>query len=819
MNLRRFAASIFVSVLCLTSTVKLGPVQAQECTVKDKFFGFLVDILPATYGLNTCIANNVGTIAKAVASTLFSSCSALDIYDVVKNNDLRGLFDLFKAIMAKPSDVSPLLYKYMLAQNDDRVDNLCDAFSGTFGPCGEKVIPKLLPELIKDDKCCSQISDVLEMLNIIVPADKNLNYFIVNELIDGFNRFLCSKRGKSSCGLEMFRQLTQKYKEEEFDFFQHVVFPFMTIGPGEECSGLSGKPFTDTASKAVTTIINHGCCVHHMRPFIQTLQTAIKYLTGSHTWDIVGGMVSFKAPDGKFVDTLAGTTTCQFEERCKDPKGMADDLPMTRDPGSKNPGKNDVFGTDCKLVDKCDAAKSICSQVCERGSVAVPEWLRSTLAYQRNLAIRSPFCLTQFPASHNSAITLADGFGNRDQLFNRNLHPDRWWSYLKTNNQVLSLTDQLNVGIRFVEIDTHFFLKQLRTGHCGTLGLETVAGFFGALGKALGNYGTYDWGPELLGCFPSISGIEASEQPLTLNALSEIKDWLDANPEEFLIVYLDTGSDIKRTNKFGDIDTLLTDVFGELIVPLKELEDLAANKWQGKSINLFRKAGFRVLALTNTKTGVAYNMFDLCGGSKDLPINFINDLPDGKRQLGGIDIYSRNNWIRTWSDQLRYISMAASGTITRDFPVFLDAESIPNYLRWNLNLIALDNVDVAKIAAHVWSWADKEPSTTERGAYALMNGDGRWVTSTTAKKEFRACWRSNVTTWDLVPFAEECPGGSIYEPPMDPYQNYLLHQAITTKKVKETCVVINAVVESTETLTPVPVSRNRETRDEKMEKG
>ena len=30
-------------------------------------------------------------------------------------------------------------------------------------------------------------------------------------------------------------------------------------------------------------------------------------------------------------------------------------------------------------------------------------------------------------------------------------------AYLQTNNQVLSLTDQMNLGVRIVELDTHFF--------------------------------------------------------------------------------------------------------------------------------------------------------------------------------------------------------------------------------------------------------------------------------------------------------------------------------------------------------------------------
>ncbi|KAE8878659.1 hypothetical protein PF005_g25756 [Phytophthora fragariae] len=804
MNLRRFAASVFVGFLGFTSTSPQVQVQAQECKAKDNTFGFLVDKLPTAYGLNTCVANNVGTIGRAIASTIFSSCGMLDVYDVVKNKDLTNLFTLFKDIAAKPGDMSPIIYNYMAAQNDDSVDNLCDAFSGALGPCGQKVLPKLIPAFQKDNVCCGEISDLIDLLNIVVPPTKNQMFFILNELIDGFNRFLCSKKGDNSCGLDMFQQLTKMYTVDNFDFFEHMVMPFMTVGQGEECSGLAGNPYKNTASQKSATTINFGCCVHQMRPLIQTIQSAVKNVVSDEMWDIASGMVSFTAPNG-FVDTLTGTTSCEFDgDSCKDPKGITDDVDMTREVGSKEPGKNDLVDTKCTLEDKCSGDKSVCSQVCKRGSVVVPDWLKSTLAYQRNLANSGPFCFAQIPASHNSAITLADGFGNRDQLFNKNLNPDKWYSYLKTNNQVLSMTDQLDIGIRFIEIDTHFFLNDLHTGHCGNLGSDAVAGFFAALGRTLGNYGKYNWGPELLGCFPSISGIKASEQPLTKDSMDEIKAWLNANPTEFVVVYLDTGSDIKRSDKFGAIDTLFTDTFGDLLVPLSALDDLAKGKWTGGSINDFINAGHQVLALTNAKTEAAYSLYDMCTAEKDLTVEFIDDLPDAKRQINGITIYSNTNWIRSWSEQLRYISLAATGALTHKFPVFLDAESIPKYLRWNLNLIALDNADVAKMAAQVWSWAENEPSTTVSGAYVLMDKDGRWVASTKAKKGTRACWDSSKLAWSIVDFAKGCPTGTAFTAPTDPYQNYLLHEALVAQKIADTSLVINATLTAVGAPTPVP---------------
>lgn len=48
---------------------------------------------------------------------------------------------------------------------------------------------------------------------------------------------------------------------------------------------------------------------------------------------------------------------------------------------------------------------------------------------------------------------------------------------LVTNNQWLSLTDQLNLGVRLVELDTHWFQGALRMGHCGGLHAPVLNAF------------------------------------------------------------------------------------------------------------------------------------------------------------------------------------------------------------------------------------------------------------------------------------------------------------------------------------------------------
>ncbi|EEY54219.1 uncharacterized protein PITG_07818 [Phytophthora infestans T30-4] len=85
--------------------------------------------------------------------------------------------------------------------------------------------------------------------------------------------------------------------------------------------------------------------------------------------------------------------------------------------------------------------------------------------------------------------------------------------------------------------------------------------------------------------------------------MDEINAYLSAHPTEFVVVYLETGADIKRSDKFDAIDTLFIDTFGDLLAPVMALDVLAKGMWAGGSINESSSAGHQVLDLASTKTG------------------------------------------------------------------------------------------------------------------------------------------------------------------------------------------------------------------------
>lgn len=209
-------------------------------------------------------------------------------------------------------------------------------------------------------------------------------------------------------------------------------------------------------------------------------------------------------------------------------------------------------GISCKPIQWCDGSGA-CTIVCDRGSVFIEPWLAHAVKLQAKLARGLPFCFTTLFGTHNSAITLADGYGNLDlawqSLFKyiKWVVPDAHKRVLRTNNQWLSITDQLNLGVRVVEIDTHWVGDVLRIAHCGGLHVEALNVLVRALNtvaKLLGH--DIRWDTETMGCNPSLSSIPALEQRTLVDALTEIADWMNAeeNKDEFLVLYFDDQPDL-----------------------------------------------------------------------------------------------------------------------------------------------------------------------------------------------------------------------------------------------------------------------------------
>lgn len=382
--------------------------------------------------------------------------------------------------------------------------------------------------------------------------------------------------------------------------------------------------------------------------------------------------------------------------------------------------------------------------------------------------------------THNSAITIADGYGNLDAHFQSWFKYIKWasedveHSRLRTNNQYLSLTDQLNLGVRSIELDTHWVGGELRIAHCGGLHVGPLNKLISALNlvaKLL--HQDIRWDTETMGCSPSLSSIPAMKQRPLNEALLEIKDWMDLteNAEEFLIVYFDDQPDLGKWGVAAHLQASIDRIYSrEGLFTTDDLEEYRKrrNNYNNDSsdwptIRQMVKAGKKMLFVSGSDYGREMKplIFPRKGGDllcnwSEAPLSSVAGVPEcivddygsgrseggrggGDSSLPSVITTPANgmfdgNLLRVATCELEY------GPLNCDFvwkgsnyPYF-DETTLPPVLGCGLNLPAVDLLTPTRAAAAVWTWAPGHPYTTtsqatgggDASCAVVLVSDGRW---------------------------------------------------------------------------------------------
>ncbi|KAI3432222.1 hypothetical protein D9Q98_003784 [Chlorella vulgaris] len=381
-------------------------------------------------------------------------------------------------------------------------------------------------------------------------------------------------------------------------------------------------------------------------------------------------------------------------------------------------------GVNCTVVPWCDADGAVCTEVCERGSVYVAPWLAHAIKQQVKLVQGLPLCYATMLGTHNSAITLADGYGNLDEYFQGFFKYIKWALHdfsnapLHTNNQLLSLTDQLNLGVRGVEVDVHWVAGVMRIAHCGGLHVPLFNKLIDAVNLvARLLHRPIRWDTESLGCQPSLSSIPVLEQRLLTDALQEIRDWMDApgNSDEFLLLYFDDQPNLQTWGKLGHLlnDTLAT--FPRSWIFSAEDKEAWGPGWPTQRELL--AAGKRLLLVSGTDYGADMQPLifargqALCGWSEP-SLAAVDGTPQCQvTDQGSVEPRPLFDGVltRVISCELQY------GPMNCDFvwrgtnhPLF-DEVTLPPVMGCGLNMPSPDHLTPDRAAATIWSWAPGHP--------------------------------------------------------------------------------------------------------------
>lgn len=312
-------------------------------------------------------------------------------------------------------------------------------------------------------------------------------------------------------------------------------------------------------------------------------------------------------------------------------------------------------------------------------------WLTEALALQRGLDDDEPLQDELWPHTHNSFNADAYDFQALGGL-------DR--------NHIYSITDQLRMGARAIEVDIHW------APHVTSGGGKAVQVCHGSA-IALPVGGFYHAGCEL-------------NSPLLPDVLGEIRTWMQLHPDEIVMLYLQNELDEDPAAHAAAAAALETE-FDDLVYrPASECAEIPMDTTREQ----IRRSGARILITGNCGAGGAWGTWVHERGArwKESGLGDGDDFPAYPCAKTRADENYDHNWIRHWGDETGLSASAQSGGDVTPTDALNMTRCGVNMIGWD-NLVPFD----ARMENLVWSWRTKEPSTSKTGYCSSHEADGRFV--------------------------------------------------------------------------------------------
>jgi hypothetical protein len=327
-------------------------------------------------------------------------------------------------------------------------------------------------------------------------------------------------------------------------------------------------------------------------------------------------------------------------------------------------------------------------------------WLHAAAAFQYGLGNGLPLLRAQWLGTHNSFNSTAD-----DPTLS---HTD--------SNQQLSLTDQLDIDMRSLELDLHYIPSAT------TNGASTVVVCHGR-------------GPdqEHFGC---------TNEPTFAQVLPRIAKWLDAHPHQVILLYLEDelGADAGYAETLKTLDGVL----GSKLYRPSASEMTAkgcANLPLGISRDDVRARGAQVVLVGNCRSGWARDVYGwdavhVESGStpdyKPFPAcdaTYGRDVYDSKL----VRYYEDSTFVATAIDPTQTPAQHQANALTPD--------KVSSMVRCGVGLFGFDQVlpHDGRIGASIWSWAKNEPNAAGGRCGLQRASDGRWITAACRERHRAVC--------------------------------------------------------------------------------
>lgn len=381
-------------------------------------------------------------------------------------------------------------------------------------------------------------------------------------------------------------------------------------------------------------------------------------------------------------------------------------------------------------------------------------WLHEALTLQERLDRDRPLGETQWHATHNSFNSAAyTGVGYFDF------------------NQLVSIHDQLTLGVRTLELDIHWYPNDATGG-------EPAPVLCHAQGAELFH----------LGCTPKARLLE--------DGVREVADFL-AEPGHEDVVLIVGVEDVLAAPDLANGSHPVPEGHDQAVAIFEEIlgADLYHPPQDGECHPLrgaltkseVRAAGARVVLASGCGEGSAWRgtFFDESGKKKGN--DGFTPYPDCESGFFTAQDYA-SQWTRVWEDST-FLSRLIGSDLSPVDPATLAAmRSCP------LNETAIDQLrpDDARATAMVWSWAPGEPRPGQGARCAASGADGHFRADDCRAEHPVACrsgdeWRiaGAAVTWNEAGAACTSAGGASFAAPSRGYDNQRLIDAKRAAGVTE----------------------------------
>lgn len=330
-------------------------------------------------------------------------------------------------------------------------------------------------------------------------------------------------------------------------------------------------------------------------------------------------------------------------------------------------------------------------------------WAFKALGYQRLLDLGEPLGRTSFQYTHNSYNSKA--YANLGSYFDP--------------NHTLSLVDQLDSGIRAIELDVHYTY--------GTSGKDLLL-----------CHGTNDH----IGCSIFDRRFE--------DGIKEVATWVrqSVNRQEVLLIYIEEHTDAQYDRLVDVLDAHM----GDLIYKPGTCRTLPMSASRADILN----AGKQVIIMGGN-----------CGNGRWAATAFNYEFPTGNdtfepypacRTQNQSQAFMQSNLVRLYEDTT---SLSATfGTPPQAITPALMAQA----MQCNLGIVGLDKLVPfdARLEQAVWSWNAGEPNNYNGAEHCAEQwSNGRFNDNACGQARPFACQNASTREWRITPIAADWTQGAV----------------------------------------------------------